>query len=145
MGDAHPTVLSTGANPNTLRRDRRTVSVLVVDDDPDTRELLEEALVRAGYSVAIASNGREALAVLRSIRPEMILLDIQMPLMDGAEFRQAQRRDRDLIKIPTVVMTGSKDEPLLDIGVVETLTKPFRVKDLLAIVGSHCEPTASST
>jgi len=115
------------------------VSVLIVDDDADTRELLDVALVRAGYSVATASNGREALAILRTIRPEMILLDIQMPVMDGAEFRQAQRRDQDLIKIPTVVMTGSREEPVLDIGVVETLTKPFAVKDLVAIVGSHCE------
>jgi CheY-like chemotaxis protein len=69
----------------------------------------------------------------------MILLDIQMPMMDGAEFRQAQRRDHDLIKIPTVVMTGSKEEPLLDMGVVETLTKPFRAKELLAIVRRHCD------
>src|SRR5678815_4049235 len=120
------------------------VSVLIVDDDADTRELLDVALVRAGYSVATASNGREALAILRTIRPEMILLDIQMPVMDGAEFRQAQRRDQDLIKIPTVVMTGSREEPVLDIAVAETLTKPFRVKDLLAIVGRHCEPAGNS-
>jgi CheY-like chemotaxis protein len=144
MGDAGLTALDTCASPNLLRRDRRKVSVLVVDDDPDTCDLLGAVLVRAGYSVVTASNGREALAVLRSIRPEMILLDIQMPLMDGAEFRQAQRRSHDLIKIPTVVMTGSKEEPVLDLAVVETLTKPFRTKELLAIVGRHCDGRSSS-
>ena len=142
MGDAPP-LENTRANRKPVRRDRRQVSVLVIDDDADTRELLDEALARAGYTVVTASNGQEALALLRSIRPEMILLDIQMPVMDGSEFREAQRRDHDLIKIPTVVMTGSKEEPLLDIAVVETLTKPFRTKELLAVVRRHCDPPAS--
>lgn len=144
MGDARPLELDTRANRKPLRRDRRQVSVLVVDDDADTRELLDAVLARAGYTVVTANNGHEALALLRSIQPQMILLDIQMPVMDGAEFREAQRRDHDLIKIPTVVMTGSKEEPLLDIAVVETLTKPFRTKELLAIVRRHCDPPASS-
>jgi|SRR5665647_477402 len=117
---------------------RATCSVLVIDDEVDTRELLCVILEHAGYSVASAINGRDALATLHAIRPEMILLDIQMPIMDGAEFRQAQRRDQHLIRIPTVVMTGSKEEPVLDIGVAETLGKPFRTKDLLAIVNRFC-------
>ena len=128
---------ATLANDNVLAR--RNVSVLTIDDDADTRDLLGLILTNAGYSVAAADNGREALTVLRSIRPEMILLDIQMPIMDGAEFRQAQRRDPELIRVPTVVMTGSKEEPLLDLSVAETLTKPFRRDDLLAIVARYCD------
>jgi CheY-like chemotaxis protein len=69
----------------------------------------------------------------------MILLDIQMPVMDGAEFRQAQRRNPELLRVPTVVMTGSKEEPLLDMSVVETLIKPFRRDELLAIVARYCD------
>src|SRR5688572_22637827 len=105
---------------------RERVSVLVVDDDPDTRDLLTLILEHAGYSVATARNGCEALALMQSILPELILLDIQMPVMDGAFFREAQRRNPDLIRIPTAVMTGSKEEPTLDVGVVATLAKPFR-------------------
>ena len=114
-------------------------SVLIVDDDADTRELLELMLQRASYTVVSATNGQDALDVLRTIRPEMILLDIQMPIMDGAEFRQAQRLDHELMRIPTVVMTGSKEEPFLDLAVAETLCKPFRAAQLLALVGRFCK------
>jgi CheY-like chemotaxis protein len=116
------------------------VSVLVIDDDVDTHETLAAILEHAGYSVATACNGREALALLGSIQPDMILLDIQMPVMSGPEFRQAQRRDHDLLRIPTVVMTGSKEEPVLDVGVADVLHKPFRAKELLAAVGRYCDP-----
>jgi CheY-like chemotaxis protein len=114
------------------------VSVLVVDDDDDTRDML--GVILAGYSIATACHGREALSLLQSIRPEMILLDIQMPVMDGAEFREAQRRIPELISIPTVVMTGSREEPTLDVGIAATLTKPFGRNALLQIVERHCHP-----
>jgi CheY-like chemotaxis protein len=116
----------------------------VIDDEVDTRDMLCVILSRAGYSVVTARDGRDALAHLRSIRPEMILLDIQMPIMDGAEFRQAQRHDCELIRIPTVVMTGSKEEPVLDVGVADVLHKPFRARELLAIVNRHCTPPTST-
>jgi CheY-like chemotaxis protein len=112
----------------------------VIDDETDTHEMLAALLERAGYSVATASNGHEALLLLDSIRPDMILLDIQMPVMNGPEFRQAQRRDDALIRIPTVVMTGSKDEPFLDVGVASVLHKPFAAKALLAAVRQYSVP-----
>ncbi len=114
------------------------VSVLVVDDDCDTHDLLDVLLSHAGYSVVTASNGREALGLLTSIRPRMILLDVEMPVMTGPEFREVQRRDPDLIRIPTVVMTGSRDEPVLDPAVAEVLRKPFRANQLLALVRRLC-------
>ena len=116
----------------------REVSVLVIDDDGETRDMLSVMLERAGYSVATACDGLEALAALHSIRPRVILLDIQMPVMNGAEFREAQRRDPELIRIPTIVMTGSKEEPILDVGVVEAMTKPFRTAKLLPLVARFC-------
>jgi CheY-like chemotaxis protein len=116
----------------------KKVSVLIVDDDPDTRDLLCAVLEKEGYSCATAGDGSEALGLMHSILPEMILLDIQMPVMDGEHFREAQRRDRDLIRIPTAVMTGSKEEPTLDVGVVATLVKPFRRRELLALVERLC-------
>ena len=114
------------------------VAVLVVEDEQDTRALLALVVSRAGYSVRTAENGREALDLLKTIRPSLILLDVQMPVMDGAEFRQAMRRDRSLLTIPTVVLTGAAVEPMLDIAVDEALRKPVKSADLLAIVRRHC-------
>jgi CheY-like chemotaxis protein len=113
------------------------VTALVIDDEEDTRYLLAELITTAGYSVRTAANGQEALDLLRHIRPHVIFVDLQMPIMNGAEFRQAQRRDRALLEIPTVVLTGTNDEPLLDLAIEETLVKPARVKQLLEIVRRH--------
>jgi len=121
----------------------QTVSVLVVDDDDDARELLAAIIAKAGYTVATASNGREALELLEHLHPEVIFLDVVMPDMDGAEFRQQQRRNKEWIKIPTIVMTGAAEEPMLDVAVEQTLRKPVRSRDLLAIVARHCHPHAA--
>src|SRR5687768_12578464 len=66
--------------------------VLLVDDDRDIREVTAAILTTAGYSVQTACNGREALDLLRSMRPSLILLDFNMPMLDGAAFREHQRR-----------------------------------------------------
>ena len=113
------------------------VDVLLVDDEQDVRDLVSEILSRAGYTVRTASDGRDAIEVLDHVRPRVIIMDLQMPVMNGAEFRQAQRRNREWIKIPTVVMTGTTDEPLLDLAIEETLKKPVRAFKLLEIVGRH--------
>ena len=81
--------------------------VLVVEDDEGTREMLRYLVESAGYPVATASNGREALEQLRNgLIPSLILLDLMMPVMDGWQFRAAQLRDGDLLKIPTVVYSA---------------------------------------
>jgi CheY-like chemotaxis protein len=113
------------------------VDVLLVDDEEDVRMLITEILSRAGYTVRTAADGRHAMEVLDQIRPSVIIMDLQMPVMNGAEFREAQRRNREWIKIPTVVMTGTTDEPLLDLAIEETLKKPVRAVKLLEIVGRH--------
>ncbi len=97
----------------------------------------------AGYVVVTASNGQEALDRIEEQRPSLIFLDIEMPVMDGPEFRQHQRHDPELLRIPTIVMTGSQLEPLLDLAVGETLQKPARLADVLALVRRYC--TDSST
>ena len=118
---------------------REHVAVLIVDDDQETRELMQLHLNRAGNSTRTPPNRRDALELLRVIRPFLILLDVQMPVMDGMEFREHQRRDRALLSIPTVVLTGAAVEPLLDLAVDAALRKPVRGADLLAIVGRHCD------
>jgi len=82
-------------------------AVLVVEDDPELRELLRVALTGDGYAVSTAANGREALGCLRSTASTcIIVLDLALPVMDGRQFRAAQLRDRSLAWIPVVLVSG---------------------------------------
>ncbi len=114
--------------------------VLVVDDDREIREVTAEILTAAGYSVQTACDGRQALELLRSIRPALILLDLNMPNLDGAEFRQHQRSDPELNQIPTVVVSAANIEPLLDLACDMCLRKPVRKRELLSVVERYCAP-----
>lgn len=81
--------------------------ILLVEDEAAIREVIEAVLEAEGYRVVSTTNGADALDVLRGgLRPCMIILDLMMPVMDGWEFRTAQLRDSDLLKIPTVVYTA---------------------------------------
>jgi CheY-like chemotaxis protein len=85
-------------------------TVLVVDDDRDSREMVRLALSADGYRIATAANGRDALMHLRSTADTcIIVLDLTLPEMDGQRFRAAQLRDRSLAWIPVVVLSGSVD------------------------------------
>ena len=130
--------------PQPPELERQGVDLLVVDDDEDARDMLAALAERAGYSVKTASNGLEALHILEQTRPSVILLDVCMPVMDGATFRQEQRRNRDWVRIPTVVVTGAAEEPTLDVGVVAALRKPLRARDLLAMLARFCPRDAAS-
>lgn len=123
----------------------RVVSVLVIDDDDDIRETLSEVLQEVGYSVACASQGAEALEILRDVRPRVILLDLNMPIMSGAEFRAAQNSDPALSSIPTIVMTAidRRPGPILGIAAEEVLAKPFRLPELLALLDLYLEESAA--
>jgi two-component system, OmpR family, response regulator MprA len=98
-----------------------TPGVLVIDDDPRIRTVLQAVLTDSGYTVRIASNGGAALALLGAWRPDVILLDLQMPIMDGWTFRRAQLAHEDLAAIPVVVMGAG-------------LAKPFELDELLETV-----------
>ncbi len=117
--------------------------ILVVDDDRDIREVTADILTTAGYSVVTACDGRQALELLRSIRPALILLDLNMPNLDGADFRQQQRRDPDWIQIPTVLVSAANIEPLLELACAACLRKPVKLRELLAVVGRFCAPAPS--
>jgi CheY-like chemotaxis protein len=104
--------------------------VLVVDDDRDNRELLVELLAGEGYVVSSASDGRRALEEARAMRPDVILLDLMMPVMNGWEFRDAQLRDPHLARVPVVVVSAFEDT--LDVEAV--LRKPYLLEDVLDTV-----------
>ena len=111
-------------------------TVLVVDDDPDIRSFASLALGMNGYEVREACNGREALALLKKWRPDAILLDLNMPIMDGWAFCREQLRRPELTSIPIALMTagrrlGARPQPF---NTVSMLEKPFELSSLLSTV-----------
>lgn len=121
----------------------RAVSVLVIDDDDDIRESLSDVLGEIGYTVATATDGEDALAQLRLVRPRVILLDLNMPIMSGGEFLAAQRLDPALRRIPTIIMTAVDRMPgrAEDLAAEEILPKPFQLPDLLALLSLYLDGT----
>jgi DNA-binding response OmpR family regulator len=110
-------------------------SVLVVDDDGDVRALVAELLSRAGYRVSQAENGREALKTLYDERPDLIVLDVSMPELDGWGTLE---RIRELSDVPVMMLTalGAELEKVraLRAGADDYMTKPFGRQELLARV-----------
>src|SRR5258706_9858128 len=112
---------------------RRRSHILVVDDDRDLRESLIEALEDEGYSVASAPDGQHALFYLRtSKRPDLILLDLQMPIMNGIEFRQEQLKNSELAAIPVAVLTADPDgrDKVAALSTAAFLRKPLNMAQL---------------
>jgi two-component system chemotaxis response regulator CheY len=107
--------------------------VLVVDDDPDILDALSEILEVEGYDVRRARNGREALQRISEGRPDLILLDLMMPVMDGWEFA---RTLGPVARPPIVVLSADRNvsQKANEIGAVGWLAKPFELTELLALV-----------
>lgn len=109
--------------------------ILVVDDEPEAVELLEFNLKQAGYVVSTAGDGAEALKRARTQTPDLILLDVMLPEMDGFEICKSLRLDRATAKIPIVMLTAKAaeiDRVLgLELGADDYLTKPFSPRELL--------------
>ena len=86
-------------------------TILIVDDSKDNQDLLALILTSKGYLVHCASNGQAALCLLRELRkpPDLILLDAQMPVMDGYQFRREQKNNERIKHIPVLIMTGEDD------------------------------------
>ena len=115
--------------------------VLVVDDDRTIRGFVADVLADEGYEVKTAGDGSEALAVSREWRPDLIVLDLMMPVMDGWTFRARQRQEDELASVPVVVTSAATtlriNRRALEPCVV--LPKPFELDALLGAVQS-CAP-----
>ncbi len=109
--------------------------LLVVDDDPDILEVMGEALVNRGYRVATAENGQEALKRIAGEEPQLILLDMRMPVMDGATFAKVLRK-RYGHQIPVVVVTAAEDAAscAAEVDAERHLEKPFDLEALYDVV-----------
>ncbi len=113
-------------------------TVLIVEDDPELRLCLSEILKDAGYCIATAEDGCQALQQLRESerRPCVILLDLMMPVMDGWRFRELQRADQMLSTIPVVAVSAVQD--LRGIDADAALVKPLSLQRLLDMVERFC-------
>jgi CheY-like chemotaxis protein len=118
--------------------------ILIIDDDKDILTLLATRLKGAGYDVTTASDGQEGLEKLKSGHPDLILLDVIMPGIDGFEFFKIIKKDAKKAHIPVVIITarsGMKDSFLI-MGAQEVLIKPFKSEELISVVNSAMSHTA---
>ncbi len=128
----------------TPRTAERIPRLLVVDDDPNIRELLTQELSEAGYHVRVATNGREALAEVRRERPDLVVLDVMMPEMNGFDVAAVLKNDPLTMDIPIVILSIVQDrERGIRIGVDRYLTKPIDTDLLFREVGSLIEQRKS--
>jgi len=128
-----------------MKRNGEPRKVLVVDDDDELADVIRQSLRDSGYSVATVRHGAAALELVRHISPDLILLDLTMPIMDGWSFVTQYRRSGKA-DARIVLLTGNSHAP----EIAETLsadgyvTKPFDLTDLLAVVRREL-PLSSAT
>ena len=120
------------------------ISVLIVEDDPNIRELLQMYLEKEGYAVTLAADGGQGLAKFHAIQPDLVLLDVMMPVMDGWAVCRAIRAEG---KTPVIMLTakGETDDKVtgLKAGADDYVTKPFEMKELLARIEAVLRRTDS--
>lgn len=115
--------------------------ILVVEDQEDNRQILRDLLGNAGYELIEAENGEEALAAVAKRRPDLILMDIQLPIMDGHEATRRIRTNPDLKSVPIIAVTsyalaGDEDKALAA-GCDGYICKPYSPRELLAKVRTY--------
>ncbi len=110
-----------------------TSTILVVDDQSSVRQLIREYLTEQGFRVVTAEDGQRALYTARHETPDLILLDIMMPKMDGYQFLRQYRQER---QTPVIIITAREEETDavlgLDLGADDYIIKPFRMRELMA-------------
>ncbi len=122
------------------------ISVLIVEDERNIAELLQLYLEKEGYAVTVAGDGGQGLAKFRSIQPDLVLLDVMMPVMDGWALCKAIRAES---QVPIIMLTakGETDDKVagLKTGADDYITKPFEMKEVLARIEALLRRTGSGT
>jgi len=122
-------------------------NILVVEDDPTLRNAMGDLLGEEGISATPAENGQVGLDLLRAgARPCLVMLDLQMPVVDGFTFRRRQLEDSRIAGIPVVVMTGQpgSTREAESLGVALTMSKPVAASRVLGIVEQYCSHAKAS-
>jgi CheY-like chemotaxis protein len=117
--------------------------VLVVDDDSNIRRLIVAALKRDGYAFLEAPNGRDALDIMRAEHPDVVVLDLMMPILSGWDVLAERQRHPDLMRIPVILISANRDPEIataVDKGICAFLPKPFDIGTLSALVRSCVPP-----
>lgn len=126
------------AGPKEPQVNEATRHVLIVEDEPDQQELLRFNLSREGFQVSCAENGRQALEMIRHALPDLVLLDLMLPGMDGLEVCRQIRRDAAMAHVPIVMLTAKAEDSDvvagLELGADDYITKPYSPRVLLARV-----------
>ena len=125
---------------------RPSGNILIVEDDPDTREMLSTLLSIEGFHAVGAEDGLEALHLLRTVKhrapdvPCLVLLDLMMPRLGGHEFRRAQLGDPTVANVPVAVLSGAVDieQRAQALGAVASVAKPIDVERLMDVVRRYC-------
>ena len=121
-----------------MTQTEQTPTILVVEDEPSLVDTLEYNLTRQGYTVGIATDGFKALELVRSLHPDLIVLDVMLPGLDGFEICRILRRE---MNVPILMLTARDDEidkvVGLEMGADDYLTKPFSMRELMARVKAH--------
>lgn len=113
-------------------------TILVADDDPELRKLLEFNLEASGYKVLLARDGNEAMEIMAEQRPDLVILDILMPGKDGLDVLLDMKADQRLWHVPIIILTAVRLEEAVSrcwqIGIDLYITKPFELEELLTHV-----------
>jgi CheY-like chemotaxis protein len=116
-------------------------AILVADDDPDILSIVSMSLETQGYTVHKATNGREAVDLARQHHPDLILMDMMMPVVSGYEAvgeLKADASTRDIVIVGLSAKAMATDmERATDVGIDGYITKPFRIAQVLSVVGSY--------
>lgn len=115
--------------------------VLIVDDEPYVTRVLKLVLQQEGYKVTCANNGKEALTVFDSVRPDIVVTDVRMPHMGGQQLVKSIRSMETNNDIPVVVMTSTLESEnrdwLHDLGNISFVGKPVSPRDLVRVIDKH--------
>ena len=118
-------------------------TILVVEDQEDNRQILRDLLASSGFLMIEAHDGQQALAMARSQRPDLILMDIQLPVLDGYEATRSIKRDPELRHIPVIAVTSyalsGDEERAREAGCDAYVAKPYSTRHLLAKIGQFFE------
>jgi CheY-like chemotaxis protein len=127
------------------RETNRVSRILIVDDDPNIVQMLSDILTDEGYEVATATQSLRAFDRAKEAQPDLILMDIMMPYLDGLDQIKLLSLDDDLKDIPIIVITAKVRalegiDDLRALRIVDHLYKPFEIADLLQKIGKALEP-----
>jgi len=129
-----------------MKPDDHRPEIMVVDDDPDTLSILARYVRREGFKVAEASSGAECLRLVRQHRPDVILLDLMMPEMDGFAVCRALRTDSATAEIPVIMLTARDDVETraegMELGVSDFIAKPVVRRELTERIHAQLEMLA---